>query len=126
MHGANLHCMFPCVSMQNMAHLNVDKFVNDAVPVEHKQKLNAVVDFGKINRDGTAKDDHLLKIAQMMDSWDGVVATALELGEPIQQGIKHTRADFASQKYVVFPEAIIIVHSNNSHPLSQTSCIAFL
>lgn len=107
-----------------MAHLNFDQFVDNAVPAEHKKKLNTVIAFGKTNRDGTQRDDHLLKISQMMDGWDGVVATALQLGGPIQQEIKHTYANLGSQKYVVFYKNtvnIITLNSNDSYPLPHTS-----
>ena len=77
--------------------LNVDDYVN-AVPPENRPKLDKVVDFGAKYRDGSLKEDHLLKIAKMIDSWEGEVAFALELGHPTQEAIKKDHSNFEGQK----------------------------
>ena len=64
-------------------------------------KLDVVIDLGKKNRDGSPKNEHLLKIANMMDSWKGTVAEALELGNATQAAITAGNSNFADQKYVV-------------------------
>ena len=79
---------------------NVDDYIN-AVPPENRHKLNMVIDFGEKYRDGSLKEDHLLKIAKMMDSWEGEVALALELGAQTQEAIKKDNTKFDNQKYVV-------------------------
>ena len=66
-----------------------------------KVKLNMVIDFGKKNRDGSPKNDHLLKISNKMDQWDGTVAEALELGDATVGAIQADNANFDNQKYVV-------------------------
>lgn len=77
--------------------LDVDDYVS-AVPPENRPKLDKVIDFGAKYRDGSFKEDHLLKIAKMIDSWEGEVALALELGPPTQEAIKKDHSKFEDQK----------------------------
>ena len=76
--------------------LNVDDYVN-AVPLENRPELDKVIDFGAKYRDGSLKEDHLLKIAKMIDSWEGEVALALDLGHQSQEAIKKDHSKFEDQ-----------------------------
>ena len=77
--------------------LHVDDYIN-AVPPENRFKLDMVVDFGEKYRDGNLKEDDLLKIAKVIDSWEGEVALALELGSTTQETIKSRYSTFDNQK----------------------------
>lgn len=77
--------------------LNVGDYVN-AVPPENRHKLDMVVDFGKRYRDNSLKEDDLLKIAKIIDSWEGEVALALELGSTTQEAIKERYSTYENQK----------------------------
>lgn len=77
--------------------LHVDDYIN-AVPPKNRYKLDMVVDFGEKYRDGSLKEDDLLKIAKVIDSWEGEVALALELGSTTQEAIKSRYSTFDNQK----------------------------